>query len=469
MKPLRPFFNRLWNSAVIWSWGFSGLRLSFGILLLPLLMRLSGPDFGFHFLLLSLGALVPLLDLGFLTSINRAICSAMGGASELKAHGMTEPAGPGGSPCFPLLWRLLHATRSLYRYLSLGVFALLGAWGTYVVSLRVHESSDPRITWVAWALTLLSGVFEMYSGWWNVYLRGLNQVLLCARISFLAFGLKFLLACVLLLCGAGLLSVPIAGFVSSFVQRALSRRHSLRFLAGAPELPASREDTRTLVRLLWPNSWRAGCHYFGAYLATSFNAFLCVKHLGAAANGIYGLSLQVASICTAMSLVWVQVKWPFVYQLRAAGDLPAVRRVIQPRYWLVQITFLLMAAAALALGQPILDWLNSLPWMPDGKTLLPARWLFVLLAVTFLELQLTFWTTLYIAENRLPFLWPTFATNVLSALLAAGLLHFTSLGLGALVLAPLLAGMLFNVWYWPFAGARNLQTTLFRFTFRRTN
>jgi hypothetical protein len=57
------------------------------------------------------------------------------------------------------------------------------------------------------------------------------------------------------------------------------------------------------------------------------------------------------------------------------------------------------------------------------------------------------------------------ATNVLSLVLSLSLVYFTSLGLGALVLGPLLAGLLFNYWYWPMFAARGIRTTLFRFLF----
>ncbi len=50
-------------------------------------------------------------------------------------------------------------------------------------------------------------------------------------------------------------------------------------------------------------------------------------------------------------------------------------------------------------------------------------------------------------------------------LLSLALVHFTTLGLGALVLGPLLAGAVFNYWYWPPFAAREIGTTLFRFLF----
>jgi len=67
--------------------------------------------------------------------------------------------------------------------------------------------------------------------------------------------------------------------------------------------------------------------------------------------------------------------------------------------------------------------------------------------------------------NNLAYMWPTVATNVLSLILSLLLVHFTTLGLGALVLGPLLAGVIFNYWYWPAYAAKDIGTTLFHFLF----
>jgi hypothetical protein len=97
--------------------------------------------------------------------------------------------------------------------------------------------------------------------------------------------------------------------------------------------------------------------------------------------------------------------------------------------------------------------------------MLPVGWLCLMTLDSFLLMQFSFWTTLILAQNRLPSLWPTVATNVLSFLISLNLVAFTSLDLGALVLGPLLAGILFNYWYWPPYSARCIGTTLFRFLF----
>src|SRR5204862_8172023 len=105
---------------------------------------------------------------------------------------------------------------------------------------------------------LISAMLEIYSGWWNIFLRGMNEVLLSARISVLAQGVKILIACILLLAGAGLLALPIAGLASSLLQRQLARQKCLRRLGSPPVPSRSARAQASLLPRLWPTSCRAG-------------------------------------------------------------------------------------------------------------------------------------------------------------------------------------------------------------------
>jgi hypothetical protein len=129
--------------------------------------------------------------------------------------------------------------------------------------------------------------------------------------------------------------------------------------------------------------------------------------------------------------------------------------------WLQYLTFLAMAAGLLICGQPLLQFLGS------GKQLLPLPWLALLILNTFLETQISIWGTLISTENRIPFLWPSVAGSLLAFALSLTLIHTTSLGLGALVLAPLLAHSLFNYWFWPLYAAQGIHTSWARFMFTR--
>jgi O-antigen/teichoic acid export membrane protein len=450
--------KRLVNSAVFWSWIFNFLRLASGIILLPLVLhKLSTADLGMYYVLLSLAALSALVDFGFGETIGRFTTYAMGGAREIQAQGLPQP-GDGESPNYTLLWELLATTRRIYRFLTLAVLVIVGIWGTYMVELRIHETSSVLITRLAWGATLAGTVFDIYANWWCVYLRSMNEVVAAARISVLVMVVRLAMAAGLLCAGAGLLSLPIATVLSDGLQRWLARSRCLALLKNHP--PPGKIEVKKIFKLIWPNTWRVGVLLFSGYLTLNANTAICLSALGLAANAKYGLSLQLMNIAASMAAVWIAVKRPLLGQILARHDLASVRQIFWPRFWLQNLTFLVLAAGVVLCGSMLLNWVGG------GKEILPMGWLAVLMLYTFLSLQYTTWSTLMATGNNLaPLVWPTVATSVLSLILSLLLVHFTTLGLGALVLGPLLAGGLFNFWYWPAYAARGIGTTLFHFIF----
>lgn len=451
--------ERLKDSAVVWSWFYNASRLASGLILLPLVLKkLPVADLGMYYVLLSLTALVPLVDFGFGPTIGRFVSFAVGGAESIQSQGVPKFASS-TAPNYDLLWQLLFTTRALYRFTTLVLLLVLGVWGTYVVELRITETSYPALTRVAWAVTLVSALFDIYSNWWIIYLRSMNFVRKAAQIDTVAMLVRLVLAAVLLVCGAGLLSLPLAGLVGSFLQRYLARRHCLESLAGHP--PPKDVNVKNNLRILWPNTWRLGILFLSGYLTVNANIAICLYAFGLAANAQYGLSVQIVTVVSGMSAVWTGVKWPAIGQHRARHDLLAIQRILKPRIWLQTITFLTGAGLILLCGPLLLHTFGS------GKTLLPHPWLGLLIANSFFEMFHVFCGTLISTENRLPQLWFVVAGNVLSLTLSLTLIHVASLGLGALVLGPLIAGSLFNYWYWPHFTARSLGTSLGHLLFSR--
>jgi len=383
----------------------------------------------------------------------------MAGATTLQPQGIDFSA-RGDGPNQELLWRLLSGTRAFYRLLALAVLFVLGVVGTGVVALRIQETSAPGLTWLAWGITLLSAAWEIYSSWSNVFLQGMNQVVLSSRLSVLAYSVRLLAACAFLLSGAGLLSVPLASLISSALQRSLARRAVLDRL-GNTALANPGHRAESLLAVIWPNSWRVGLKLLSMYISANAVSFLCLNFFGLAAYGQFGLSLQVMAIIQGMAAVWTAVKWRLIGQKRSRQQIDRIRDLLWPRVWLQALTFLVLAAIAVSTGPPLLAVWGG------GKSMLPLAWLSLLALFVFMEMQFAFWTHLLTTENRVPSLWATVITYPLGVGLAWFFYQATSVGIGAYVLGPLVAGCLFNYWYWPIAGARSLQTNWVRFVFMR--
>ena len=378
-----------------------------------------------YYVLLSLSALVPLMDFGFGPTIGRFVAYAMGGAESLQAEGLVKSQTEKG-PNYPLLWQLLFTTRTLYRMLSLGLLVLLGAWGTYMVEMRINETASPLVTRLAWAATLFAAVFDIYSNWWVIFLRNMNEVLRAARIDLLAMAVRLAIAATLLLAGAGLLSIPIGGLVGSVCQRYLARRRCLLLLGG--HTPPARSPFKQHFQILWPSTWRIGLLFVSRYLGVNANTMICLWAFGLAANAQYGLSVQLLNVISGMAAVWTSVAWPVVGQYRARHEFRNIQQLLRPRIWLQTLTFLGGAAILFAVSPFFLTHFGG------GKKLLPELWLGLMTLVSFFDMHLSFWTMLIFTENRFPFLWPMVASNVLSLVLSLLLTAFTPLGLGALIL-----------------------------------
>ncbi len=459
MARLTPLLARARSSAVIWAWAFNGLRLASGLILLPLLAyQLPKAEFGMYYVFLSVTALLPLLDASFSATVGRFVTYAMSGATSLQPQGLADPASVTGTPNLPLLRQLLQTTRALYGCLALLAFIAMGIWGTVLVAAGASETASPAWTWLSWAVALAGATIELYSVWWNTFLYYCNRVRESAAISFTTYGTRIVLACLLLWLGAGLMSVPLGGITGALLNRWLSRR-KCREVLGAFEPGQPEARAPLLLGLIWPNSWRLGLQLLSTYVRNAALTTLCVSLYGLAANGAYGLSVQIIGIAAGMATVWTSVKWPAVGQLRAAHHFDALRVMLWPRMWLQILTFLLLGAAAILAGPPLLEWLGT------DKALVARSWLVLLAVNALLEMGYLFWGTLLSVENRIPTLWSTVATNAGSILLALALARWSGLGMLALILAPLLSGLLFLYWYWPVAGARSLGVSLLPFMF----
>src|SRR5262249_31432997 len=158
--------RRLSRSAVVWSWGTNFLRLASGVLVLPLLIRfLDVTDLGFYYVVLPLLGIVPMLDLGLASSVERSVSYAMRGARELKARGIQAEGLQAGQPNSDLLWKIVHATRAYYNVLALVVFVMLGIVGSAIVAFAAKSTAHPATAWLAWSIALVNATLEIYAGW----------------------------------------------------------------------------------------------------------------------------------------------------------------------------------------------------------------------------------------------------------------------------------------------------------------
>ena len=276
-----------------------------------------------------------------------------------------------------------------------------------------------------------------------------------SRFAAIAQGIKLTLAALLLLLDLGLLAVPIASLVSGVTFRILARIACLKILP--KENPnACPLTSRNLIQRILPMCWRVGAVLVSRNLSTAM-----LFHLAGKLPTTQGLSFtfshMLLTFVASVSITWTQVKWPLVNRYRSEGAFEAMRTALFPRIWLQGLNLFFGAIAVALIAPP------ALAWIAPEKSILPTA-LFLLLGANFLlETMFSFWTSLLMADNRLPSLWPTVIHYGLIIVVAFLAVAWKGFGVAALVWAPLVVGLLFNYWYWSFAGAQFLKTNLIRY------
>ncbi|HWD18436.1 MAG TPA: hypothetical protein VHB20_04090 [Verrucomicrobiae bacterium] len=421
-------------------------------------------ELGFSGVLLSFSTLAVVFDFGFTPTVDRFIGYAMAGAKKLEPHGPPE-LGSHAAPNFNLLWELLTTTRQLYRYLTLILFVVLGIGGTIVVENlireehRIHPEFALLMPRVAWGLTLASVSFDIYSNWWAIYLRGLNEVRDSVKATALTAFAKLIIAAGLLSGGAGLLSLPLATILSSFIQRRYARVRCLQLLPPPP--PGIEAHLGRTLKVMWPNSWRMGILLASTYLLIQANTVLCAHLFHLELTGTYTYSVQLMGYAVAMAAVWTATKWPLISQYQARRDFIQIRELLRVRIWLQTVTFLILGFGVAFVAPRLLHWVGK------DKELLPLPWMLVLMFGVYMDMIMAILGTLIATGNRLPYVWTGIITNAGSLTLSLILLRWTHLGLGSFVLGPILSNAVFNYWYWPTFAARSLNTTLREFLLPR--
>jgi hypothetical protein len=455
VSPPQSILPRLLNSPAAWSWILNLLRLGTGLLLLPLLLiNLSVDELGIHYVFNNLLLLLPAFDSTLSFNLVRFASYTWGGARELLPLGLQSVPGD-GQPNRALLWDLVRASKRLYRCLAVTVILLGLICGWFILRDQLSTLNSPGVVWAALVLTAMAMGSELYWGRWNCFLKGQNEMLLSLRLQCLGYGLRVILATVLLVSGAGLLSIPVAALMSGTVQRLLARAACLRRL-GEEKSQSVGYNTREIVKLMLPSAWRIAMQLSSQFLLVNSLSFLCVRFFGLETQASYGLSLQLLGIVTALSSVWFSTQVPKLNSLRLQNKSSEMLLILRPCLLRQALTFVLLAIPAITLGSAFVAWLD-----PD-KSLLPVGLLLLLALHAFMEMQFNLWTITAATENLIPSAWPATITNCCATLLAGALIFSTNTGVAGLVIAPMVTGIFFNYWYWPWKIPRTLGTSFFR-------
>ena len=140
------------KSDVVWSYLAKFLGIASGLLVLPVVLnRLSAEEIGLNYLMLTIGAMVGLLDFGFSPQFGRNITYAFSGAKTLVKEGFS-PDSNLSVPNYQLVAILIKTAKLVYRKLSLIVLVIMLTFGTVYIYKVTKGFVNVRYSLLIWII-----------------------------------------------------------------------------------------------------------------------------------------------------------------------------------------------------------------------------------------------------------------------------------------------------------------------------
>lgn len=420
------------------------LRLSSGALLLPFILhKIPSAEMGVWYVFLSLGAIGPIFDMGFSSTLARFAAIFQAGALEATAHGLPK-ANQGGEPNLDGLSDLYSVARCIYGIISILLSMALAIIGP----LLVFDPQKPEMvaassSWAWWLFVIASGS-SVYAQFANTMLRGTGRIVSSQLIQIISTVLYMTIVVIFVALGMGIISLAIGMLMNNIVVGTLSRR--TLFLTG---VNACSKVNLELFKKMVPSSWRMAVVSIGAYFILHSNTLLCGRFLPLNETASYGLSNQLTSILESIAGIFVSVKIPEFTRIAVLGDITSLRHTFFRALGIGSALFFLGSLVLLFVTNPILTLLGS------KTVLLPMPMMLLFVCYRFLEFHHVQYASLVISENRVPFVLPAILAGAL--IFGIGFYSVKIFGLWGLLITSAGVQLVVNNWYPVFLGLRILN------------
>ncbi|MBA3832897.1 MAG: lipopolysaccharide biosynthesis protein [Chthoniobacterales bacterium] len=429
------------------SWFGRGVTIVLGLLILPVLFRhLPKEELGVWLLLGQSWVAMGILDLGVSVTLTRRIALAKGKSGP-------DPDAPLTPESLRDIADLVASGRRIYYVMAGGVFLVSWIAGFfYLRNLHLHNLSHATV-WIAWTILCASQALNLLAVVWDCLLLGVGYVGWDALVASFISAMTLAAQIIAVLLGGRLIalaSIATAGALSSrFITRWLARRRR-------PELFRLRGRwNREVLRGLPHTAFRAWLTALGTALVFNSDQFFIAASRGAENIPAFRAAYILVHNITVLAVTFGLASSVFVSHYWQAGDLAAVRRLVERNARLGLLIMLCACAFLLTVAQGLFEL-----WLGPGN-FIGYRILAVFLAYETFEAHSYIISTSSRATDDEAFGFSSLAAGLLKIGLAFALLN--RFGLLGLALATMLALLLTNHWYAVYRGLKRLQLPLFRY------
>ena len=429
---------------IAWSYAGTAFMIGAGVILLPFILhKMPQETVGIWNIFQTITALILLLDFGFRPTFARNISYIFSGVKSLQRDGVAHTSSE-ASVDYGLLKGSLIAMRRFYRWMAIGVFAILSTAGTaYFYYILQKYSGDRQDALIAWILLIALNCYNLYTFYYDALLTGKGYVKRAQQINMFGQALYIGLAIGLIYAGLGLTAIVASQAISIVIRRILTYR-----VFFTPELKAHLEEVeanepKEILAAISPNAIKIGLTQLGGFLVNKSAILIGSAFLTLEQVACYGITLQVMDILARCATVFYQAYTPKLAQSRAENDLASLRHyylLCTGSLWLV---YIIGGIAWVLLGEWALGIIHS------QTGFVPVGMLCVMLIISTLEHNHAVSAGFIMADNKIPFFIPSLVSGAATVVLLWLFLSPLQMGLWGLILAPGLAQLAYQNWKWP--------------------
>lgn len=429
---------------VIWSYIAQFLQMASGILILPyILHKLPASEVGLNYLMLTVGAMVALLDFGFAPQFGRNVSYVYGGAQVLKKEGVEFSEGSGIN--YRLLSIMIKVAKRVYFYLTLIVLLVMLTGGTayyYKITDGFTLVNNSILIWIVYTASVC---FDIYFKYYSSLLIGSGKIKE-SKYAIIASRLAYMVLCIVFVAlGLSLLGVCLAGLISPFIARFISYKYfftkDLQVKIGS--FLIEEEEVKSLFQTLWYNAKKLGINFFSAYAINKMGMFIAGLYLTLEEISSYGLMIQLVTLIGTVSMMLFTTLEPRFSAQRVNNAQDSLIRDFSFSMIVFYLLFVLGSFALIVLGPQLLVLFGSNSLLPT-KTIMAIYCLVVLL-----EQNHSSFATIIVTENVVPFVKAGIISGVAIVICSFISLHFFNAGILGLVLSQGICQLVYNNWRWP--------------------
>jgi len=439
---------------IIWSYFAQIFQYGASFFIIPIVLRkLPSDELGVWYIFLAVYSFIALLDFGFQPTISRNITYIFSGAKKLLKEGIADKI-PDENVDYLLLKTTIKICRKIYAIISLIAFVLLITVGTYYIYSLVSEKPNLNFILVSWLVFALSCIINFYYSYYNALLQGrglikeISKTIIFSKVFYILFSYLGLMA------GWGLLAIASSNLLSNVINRVVANYYFYdKQLKSDLKIQDIYDNSSTLFKIIWHNSYKLGIVSLGGFLITRANIFICASYLTLQDVASYGLTQQFLNIINTLSLVYFNINIPKFNQYSLLKDKEALK---QGFGFSLIIGFVLFFSGIIVLflgGDALLQLIGS------NTLFINKYYLLFYGIILFLEFNHSMSATLITTGNIIPFVKPSVISGIFILVFSFILIKFTSLGILSLLISQFVIQACYNNWKWPLVVVRNLNTS----------